>query len=173
MNLKKNIATSDAGFIFNPSTGDSFSANPMAAEILIHLKQGLPAIAIKQIIIEKYDVEPAQLERDWDDFIISLANAPNPPNVISISYGGPESSVTSNQKYTFDYEAIKLGLIGTSVIVSSGDDGVAGNQARVSSIFCGYNPQFPASSPWVTAVGATQGPESGGEEVGIYFLILI
>jgi len=110
---------------------------------------------------------------DWDDFIISLANAPNPPNVISISYGGPESSVTSNQKYTFDYEAIKLGLIGTSVIVSSGDDGVAGNQARVSSIFCGYNPQFPASSPWVTAVGATQGPESGGEEVGIYFLILI
>ena len=39
MNLRKNIATSESGFIFNPSTGDSFSANPLAAEILLHLKQ--------------------------------------------------------------------------------------------------------------------------------------
>ncbi|MFM2358786.1 MAG: hypothetical protein RLY16_779, partial [Bacteroidota bacterium] len=38
MQLKKNIATSDAGFIFNPSTGDSFSANPLAAEIILELK---------------------------------------------------------------------------------------------------------------------------------------
>lgn len=30
---------------------------------------------------------------------------------------------------------------------------------------CGYNPDFPASSPYVLAVGATQGPEFGLAEV--------
>jgi hypothetical protein len=40
MYLRKNIATSESGFIFNPATGDSFSANPVAAEILLQLKQG-------------------------------------------------------------------------------------------------------------------------------------
>ncbi len=72
MNLKKNIATSEAGFIFNPSTGDSFSANPMAAEILMHIKQGISIEAIKKIVLEKYDVDASQLDRDWDDFTIQL-----------------------------------------------------------------------------------------------------
>ena len=34
MKLKKNIATSESGFVFNPSTGDSFSLNTIGAEIL-------------------------------------------------------------------------------------------------------------------------------------------
>lgn len=72
MNLRKNIATSESGFIFNPSTGDSFSANPLAAEILLHLKQGISSSEIKQIILQKYEVESGQLERDWDDFIAQL-----------------------------------------------------------------------------------------------------
>lgn len=69
MHLKKNIATSESGFIFNPSTGDSFSANPIAAEILSLLKEGTTVSAIKSHILEKYDVTSAQLEKDWDDFV--------------------------------------------------------------------------------------------------------
>jgi tripeptidyl-peptidase-1 len=38
-------------------------------------------------------------------------------------------------------------------------------QARTNPKKCGYNPSFPASSPYVTAVGATQGPESGAAEI--------
>jgi hypothetical protein len=72
MYLKKNIATSEAGFIFNPSTGDSFSANPLANEIIGLLKQGLSPSEIKIIVLEKYDVESNQLENDWDDFILQL-----------------------------------------------------------------------------------------------------
>ncbi len=75
MNLKKNIATSDSGFIFNPSTGDSFSANPLAAELLLLLKQGLSVSEIKKNILEKYDVESSQLEQDWDDFSAQLKEA--------------------------------------------------------------------------------------------------
>lgn len=68
MRLKKNIATSESGFVFNPSTGDSFSSNPIGAEILLHLKEGINIQEIKKIILEKYDVEANQLEKDWDDF---------------------------------------------------------------------------------------------------------
>ena len=72
MRLKKNIATSESGFIFNPSTGDSFSANPIAADILLHLKEGNSIAVVKNMILEKYDVEPAQVENDLDDFVLQL-----------------------------------------------------------------------------------------------------
>lgn len=75
MHLKKNIATSESGFIFNPGTGDSYSANPMAAEILFQLKEGQSSSDIKKSIREKYDVDHGQLERDWDDFVAQLREA--------------------------------------------------------------------------------------------------
>jgi hypothetical protein len=75
MYLRKNIATSESGFIFNPSTGDSFSANPVAAEILALLKQGTAASRIKEVILETYELEPLRLERDWDEFINQLKEA--------------------------------------------------------------------------------------------------
>ena len=72
MKLKKNIATSESGFIFNPATGDSFSANPLAAEILGCAKDGLDPAAIKADILERYDVTPSRLEKDWDDLLAQL-----------------------------------------------------------------------------------------------------
>jgi hypothetical protein len=75
MHLKKNIATSESGFIFNPATGDSYSANPIAAEILLQLKEGSPIASIKTKILEQYDVSAAQLEKDWDDFSNQLIAA--------------------------------------------------------------------------------------------------
>ncbi|HOZ70794.1 MAG TPA: PqqD family protein [Chitinophagaceae bacterium] len=75
MYLRKNIATSESGFIFNPATGDSFSANPVAAEILRQLKQGTGAAQIKEWLLESYEVEPLRLERDWDEFINQLKEA--------------------------------------------------------------------------------------------------
>ena len=75
MHLKKNIATSESGFIFNPSTGDSYSANPIAAEILSYLKEGTPIATIKSQILERYEVAASQLEKDWDDFYNQLKTA--------------------------------------------------------------------------------------------------
>ena len=43
--------------------------------------------------------------------------------------------------------------INTSLYTYIGDD--------ANPSMCGYNPDFPASSPYVLAVGATQGPEFG------------
>ena len=83
------------------------------------------------------------------------------PLVHSVSYGQLESETDKGSQTAFNAEAVKLGARGISVLVSSGDDGVAGPAARASVGLCGYAPQWPATSPWVTTVGATQGPELG------------
>ena len=75
MVIKKNIATSESGFIFNPSTGDSFSANPMANEIIQLLKDGLTITEIKSKITNRYDVDLLHLEKDLDGFFLQLREA--------------------------------------------------------------------------------------------------
>ncbi|MCR8559617.1 PqqD family protein [Mucilaginibacter sp. BJC16-A38] len=75
MKIKKNIATSENGFIFNPATGDSFSGNAMATAILSAMKNNEPDEQIRKNILEKYDVTAEQLNRDWEDWTIQLREA--------------------------------------------------------------------------------------------------
>lgn len=62
---------------------------------------------------------------------------------------------------------MKLGLMGVSVLYSSGDYGVAGNSGQCingagedapynSGLSGRFNPAFPSTCPYVTSVGATQ-----------------
>jgi hypothetical protein len=69
MKIKKNIALSDSGFIFNPSTGESFSVNPIGGEILKMLKEGKEKDDIKTVILKKYQTDDATFERDYYDFV--------------------------------------------------------------------------------------------------------
>ncbi|KAI0072201.1 hypothetical protein K474DRAFT_1605557 [Panus rudis PR-1116 ss-1] len=86
-----------------------------------------------------------------------------PPNVVSVSYGSDESSVTAAYAQRQCAEYAKLGMMGTTVLYSSGDDGVAGNggvclnaQGRPSRNGTKFNPDFPVTCGLLTAVGATQ-----------------
>jgi len=72
MKLKKNIATSEAGLIFNPGTGDSFSVNSIGSEILAMLKENRSQQEIIELFSSKYEAEKKQLERDLDDFFEQL-----------------------------------------------------------------------------------------------------
>lgn len=72
MKVKKNIATSEEGFLFNPTTGDSFSTNQIGAEIITMLKKEISSKELIEIIAEKYDVDKSVLERDLDDFTLQL-----------------------------------------------------------------------------------------------------
>jgi hypothetical protein len=74
MKLKKNIATSEAGLIFNPGTGDSFSVNNSGSEILIMLKENKTQQEIISFLSSKYEIEAVQLEKDMDDFISQLSD---------------------------------------------------------------------------------------------------
>ena len=88
-------------------------------------------------------------------WIIEVSNMSQPPLVFSISYGIDESFLPPSYTDAFDIAAIKLGVQGVTIVASSGDDGAVSPQARQNPLSCGYNPSFPASSPYVTAVGGT------------------
>ncbi len=74
MNIKQSIAVSASGLIFNPDTGESFTVNPMGAEIVNHLKTGLTKENIVDEVTKKYSVEAAAFEQDLMDFIGVLRN---------------------------------------------------------------------------------------------------
>merc|ERR1712063_141352 len=100
----------------------------------------------------------------FEGWISQVASDANPPAVMSISYGALEPELSASVMNSFNTEAMKL-VQGISIFVSSGDDGVANFQARGDVSNCGYVPSFPATSPYVTAVGATQGGINGGPEI--------
>lgn len=69
MLLKKNIAVSKSGFIFNPSTGDSYTVNQIASEILELLKENKSLSEVKQEILRNYEVDEKSLDEDLNDFL--------------------------------------------------------------------------------------------------------
>ena len=70
--IKKNIATNEFGFVFNPSTGDSYSSNPIAAEIIQLMKEGHSLNEIKKALLDKYEVDKMTIEKDVDEFVGAL-----------------------------------------------------------------------------------------------------
>ena len=62
---------------------------------------------------------------DWMyGFVTQLMAMSNPPLVVSISYGSYESETSRSVLTQFDIIAQQLGLLGVTLVASSGDDGV-------------------------------------------------
>jgi kumamolisin len=80
----------------------------------------------------------------------------NQPSVISISWGGPESSWTAQSLQTYNSALQAATAVGVTVCVASGDngsaDGVSDGQDHVD---------FPASSPYALGCGGTSLSISG------------
>ncbi len=72
MKIKKNIALSDSGFVFDPATGDSFTTNLIGMEIIKMLKDGKSHQEIKTAVLKKYLTDEATFEKDNYDFINML-----------------------------------------------------------------------------------------------------
>jgi hypothetical protein len=72
MKIKPSIAINDNGFLFDPNSGESYTTNPIAREIVFMLKQNLQEKEIKQMILEKYDVDEFTLEKNLIDFYAML-----------------------------------------------------------------------------------------------------
>ncbi|KAH9950626.1 subtilisin-like protein [Amylocystis lapponica] len=85
-----------------------------------------------------------------------------PPEVLSTSYSEVEAAYTRSYVYRQCNEYAKLGLMGTTVIFSSGDDGVASyfcltpDGSELSPDGTRMAPGWPMGCPYVTSVGATQ-----------------
>ncbi|KAK7053666.1 family S53 protease-like protein [Favolaschia claudopus] len=103
---------------------------------------------------------------------IYLEGLDNPPSVVTTSYGLTETDLSESMTRKICNSYLALTARGISLTFGSGDGGVYGGHDN-SSIpgLCTSNDflvVFPASCPWVTAVGATQGihPEAATNLTG-------
>jgi hypothetical protein len=69
MKINKKIALSESGFLFDSGTGDSYSLNPIAVEILDMIKENKSGDYIKKTLTEKYDVKPAVLDKAYNEYL--------------------------------------------------------------------------------------------------------
>jgi hypothetical protein len=71
MKVRKNVAISENGFIFNPLTGDSFSVNETGIFILQKLKEEETEETILQNLMDKYELDIHTAEKDLNNFLSS------------------------------------------------------------------------------------------------------
>lgn len=72
MKLKSNVAISETGFVFDPTTGDSYSLNQIGTEIIEMMKQDKSEEFIRDVLLEKYEIDKNNLERYFFDFVTML-----------------------------------------------------------------------------------------------------
>jgi tripeptidyl-peptidase-1 len=127
----------------------------------------------------QYIMGVGQKQTDWYwtaqnwmyTFSQKFFNNPKVPDAVSMSWGWSEAQQCSagiaqaecqtlgidNQQYVtrVNTEFMKIGLRGVSLLVASGDSGANGRSDEMCTDKV-LHPTFPAASPYVTAVGATQ-----------------
>ncbi len=100
------------------------------------------------------------------EFASDLIATPNPPLVVSMSWGWPEPeqcdidqcrSGETSEDYVIrtNTEFQKAGLQGITLVAASGDQGAPGDDDPDCSIFKKdkLSTIFPGASPWVLSVG--------------------
>jgi kumamolisin len=91
-----------------------------------------------------------------DAITTAIHDTTNKPSIISISWGGPESSWTQQAMTAFDSAFQAAATMGITVCVASGDNGSSDGVADGAN-----HVDFPASSPNVLACGGTSLKTSG------------
>jgi kumamolisin len=91
-----------------------------------------------------------------DAISMAVHDTTNSPSVLSISWGGPESSWTQQSVTALDQACQAAAAVGVTITVAAGDDGSSDGVSGG-----GNNVDFPASSPHVLACGGTKLVASG------------
>jgi kumamolisin len=89
-----------------------------------------------------------------DAITTAVHDTANSPSVISISWGGPESTWAQSSLTALDDACQSAGALGVTITVAAGDNGSTDGAT-------GNNVDFPASSPHVLACGGTKLEASG------------
>jgi kumamolisin len=90
-----------------------------------------------------------------DAVTTAVHDSTNKPSVLSISWGGPESSWTEQAVTALDDACQAAAALGVTITVACGDDG------STDGVSSGNHADFPASSPHVLACGGTKLVSSG------------
>lgn len=99
-------------------------------------------------------------DRDFLDAITQAVHDDiNKPSVISVSWGGPEAAASASFQSEFDQVLQSAAALGITVTVASGDSGAADEGPNEWDDLS--HADFPASSPFALACGATNIQTSG------------
>ena len=82
------------------------------------------------------------------EWIIAVGNMSEVPYIFSVSYGDNEDSLSVDYMSRINVEFMKTGVRGITILFASGDNGAGCHEKK-------FRPNFPCSSPYVTAVGGT------------------
>jgi hypothetical protein len=109
------------------------------------------ALIIREGPVTKYHDNPSQFE-DW---VVQIATDPDAALVHSLSYGIAESEFPLPVWQRMELELQKLCIRGITVLVASGDTGASVYACNYEGLNKTLAPDYPATSPYVTAVGGT------------------
>jgi len=105
---------------------------------------------------------------NFDDALLNWAAAvlddADSPYIFSISYGQTESEVGQAYCRRLNTEFAKFGTAGKTIFFAAGDSGAGGGCSSVDDDI--FEPDFPATAPYVTAVGGVQGGTVGKSPLG-------
>merc|ERR1712232_1382881 len=119
----------------------------------------IKSVAPKVPLTVVYDSQYSLL--NWVNQITSLQNS---PLVHSVSYGNDEVQQSgADYMRTCNTAFMKAGARGISILFASGDQGVCGRSGCGLFTHARFHPDFPAGSPYVTAVGGT---DFAGTDIG-------
>ena len=82
------------------------------------------------------------------EWIVAVGNMSEVPYIFSVSYGDNEDSLSVDYMNRINVEFMKAGVRGITILFASGDNGAGCHKKK-------FRPNFPCSSPYVTAVGGT------------------
>jgi tripeptidyl-peptidase-1 len=135
-----------------PNNGGYFGEGNLDLEYITALAPGAPTWWVEK---NEFDMTA------WVEDFLTLKPL---PSVASISWGSGESGYDVSTMQSDSEHFKKLALLGVSVLAASGDVGTG----STGLFTCGtFDTNWPASSPHVTAVGATYSNASfGGPEGG-------
>ncbi|KAH8994672.1 subtilisin-like protein [Lactarius hatsudake] len=88
----------------------------------------------------------------WLDYILMQGDI---PRTISISYVADERLISAAYATYVCTQFSILGVLGVSVLIATGDDGVGKGDCVTNDGSVRFYSQFPATCPYVTAVGGT------------------
>jgi kumamolisin len=132
----------------NGARNQPTNANSADGEVLLDIEVAA-AVAPKAHIVVYF--APNTSQGFLNAITTAIHDKTNKPSIISISWGGPESTWTAQAMDQFDQAFQAAALLGVTVCCAAGDngsgDGVADGQPHAD---------FPASSPYALACGGTK-----------------
>ena len=133
----------------NRPVGDASSAD---GEVLLDIEV-VGAIAPAALLVVYF--APNTDAGFLDAISSAIHDATHKPSVISISWGGPESSWTAQAMRAMDAVFQDAAALGVTVCCAAGDDGSSDQRAPAADDG-GVHVDFPASSPFALACGGTR-----------------